>query len=231
MGSTRLPGKILLPLNSKGDSILKKIISTILSRYTADQIIVATSREPKDDLVADLAKSNNVNYHRGSENNVLERFYEVIGRFACNHVVRLTGDNPFVDIETLNEVLSSHISAGVDYSYSIGLPVGMNVEVISTPALRRTYSEATTEADFEHVTHYIRRNREDFKVAEIDKSSSALPHHLRLTVDTPEDYHLAKELVALSATQSCTPDISFLKAVYRHRPNLFQINQHVTQRS
>ena len=142
MGSTRLPGKIMMKLPSNGEhSILKHIIIALKKSKSVDFIVLATSHEKEDDVLESFAKAENILFSRGSSSNVLQRFYETNVKHGFDHILRVTADNPFVDYELIDQSVKNHLESGADYSKTIGLPVGMNLEVFSKHAL-----DATMEA-------------------------------------------------------------------------------------
>lgn len=192
LGSERLPNKALLPLPfAGGPTLLGHVISRAKAAKSIDTVVVATTKRSDDDAIHAFCQYNQVDCFRGSEENVLERFYTTAQKYKLDVVVRLTGDNPFIMPSTIDEAVTRHVAAGLDYTITEGLSLGTNVEVVSFSALERAASKATEAADREHVTPYIRREQ-GFKKQSI-KYSSALSS-LRLTVDYPSDYALANLL-------------------------------------
>ncbi|GAB3197256.1 spore coat polysaccharide biosynthesis protein SpsF (cytidylyltransferase family) [Pontibacter aydingkolensis] len=192
LGSERLPNKALLPLPfSGGPTLLQHVISRAKAAQSLATIIIATTEKTADDAIHTFCQDNQTDCFRGSENDVLERFYTTAQKYKLNVVVRLTGDNPFIMPATIDEAVAKHLAAGVDYTITEGLPLGTNIEVLSFSALERAAREATAEADHEHVTPYIRREQ-GFKRQSINYTSAL--SSLRLTVDYPSDYALANLL-------------------------------------
>lgn len=190
MGSSRLPGKVLMSLPfCSNTTVLAHIINRLKKVRKINSIIVATSINTSDDSIVDEVNKNKVAVYRGSEEDVLERFYQVACKDSLHTIIRLTSDNPCVDQTILQEIIDKHINTNADYTKTIGLPLGMNFEIISFPALEMAYKEATSPEEREHVTPYIIKNKTKFRQEIIDfNSNSSLTENLRLTIDYPNDY-------------------------------------------
>jgi len=197
MGSSRLPGKTLKILKDK--PLIMYVIER-LKLIDNCKIVILTSDTLKDDVLEKWCKNNNILCFRGSEENVLERYYQAAQFYKADNIIRATGDNPLVDPYLANELLKKHIKYNADYSSNkseIGsnLPDGLGVEIFIFEALKISMEKSTQEHHFEHVNEYILENKDKFKiykdsnVAElIDKS------HIRLTVDTPEDFKVVEKI-------------------------------------
>ncbi|WP_299824490.1 glycosyltransferase family protein [uncultured Pontibacter sp.] len=192
LGSERLPNKALLPLPfSGGPTLLQQVVTRAKAAQSIATVIVATTEKPSDDAIHTFCQDNQVECFRGSEDDVLERFYTTAQKYKLDAVVRLTGDNPFIMPEIIDEAVTKHLAAGADYTITEGLPLGTNIEVMAFSALARAAREATEAADREHVTPYIRREQ-GFNRQSINYTSTL--KSLRLTVDYPSDYALANLL-------------------------------------
>src|SRR5688572_30687724 len=112
--SSRLPGKVLKPL--AGAPMIQRQIERLRRAKGVDDLVLATSHEPSDDPIAELAKKIDVNCFRGSLNDVLDRFYQAARALNPTHVLRLTGDCPLSDPDVVDKVLSEHIAGGADYT-------------------------------------------------------------------------------------------------------------------
>lgn len=193
VSSTRLPGKVLKPILDK--PMLELQIERIKRSRLIDKLILATSNESSDDPLEDLAKKLNINYYRGSLDDVLSRFYKAAIPYKPDHIVRLTGDCPLADPELIDEVIADHIAQNVDYtsnSLKPSYPDGLDIEVTKFSALMEAYNEAKLPSEREHVTPFIHKQPNRFKVNVI-----SCPHDyssLRWTVDEPEDFELVKQI-------------------------------------
>jgi spore coat polysaccharide biosynthesis protein SpsF len=188
MGSRRLPGKILMPL--AGAPMLHRLVERASRATCLDTLIVATTAEVKDDPVQEMCSARGYNCYRGSEDDVLARMIGAAGQ--SDIVVRLTGDNPFVDGSLIDRVVQGLLDAGPDCVYASniqqsGYPYGLYVEVARMDALKRGL-ESSDPKDHEHVTWHIRQAPDTYtQVTIVSDIVFAVPS---LTIDTPEDYQL-----------------------------------------
>lgn len=186
MGSMRLPGKILRPLNRT--TLLGSILLRLSQLKHPATTVIATTDAPKDDAVEAFCRDNGVICFRGCEANVLERFYRCAQRYKFDHVVRLTGDNPFPDIEELDNLIELHYRTGGAFSHSFpSLPVGVGAEIFTFSALERSFLEGKAPHHLEHVDEYMLENPGQFKTTVLEVESGKRRHDIRLTVDTEED--------------------------------------------
>ena len=197
MGSTRLPGKILMPLGSK--SLLEHILARLgRLRHTAQRVI-ATSEAPQDDVVAQFCAAHAVACFRGSEQNVLDRYYRCASRYGFRQIVRVTGDNPFLDIEELDNLIALHLAQGSDFAHSFPvLPVGCGSEIFTFAALEKSWREGAAPHHLEHVDEYMLEHPELFATALLRVNGAKHRPEVRLTVDTPDDYQRACYIVEKS---------------------------------
>ncbi len=161
MGSTRLPGKVLMDINGK--SILENLIERVSSSKTIDKIIVATTTNTEDDVLEIFCKERNINYYRGSDWDVLDRFYEAALLFKPDNVIRITSDCPLHSHKVIDFVVNAYLESGSDYfSNSNNEPEfiedGFDTEVFSFKALEIAWKEAKMLSEREHVTPYIKKN-------------------------------------------------------------------------
>jgi spore coat polysaccharide biosynthesis protein SpsF len=191
LGSRRLPGKALLDLG--GTSILERCLRR-LDASKAGAVILATTCRPEDDALERTAIAAGFAVFRGSETDVLGRFIRCAEKFALDVVVRATADNPGVDVQAPGRLLSAMSADGADYVWEDGLPYGAAVEVVTTAALTRAAQETAEPADREHVTPFVRRRSDLFRVMRLDAPSSLARRDVRLTVDTPQDLRRVREL-------------------------------------
>ena len=190
-GSTRLPGKALLPLPLGGPAtVLGQVLARARRAWPGAVVLVATSTAPADDAVATAAQRAGAAVFRGDEQDVLGRFAGAAAAHALDVVVRLTGDNPALDPAFLAQAVRHHLSTGADYTHTTGLPLGCNLEVIDASALARTAAEASASAEREHVTPYLRRHPTQFRLETLALAVPGLPAATRLTLDYPSDYAL-----------------------------------------
>ncbi len=189
--STRLFGKILfkLPFNSNF-TVLEQVIKRCKKVDNVDEIIIAITNKKNDNVLEKITKVEGIKIFRGNERNVLERFYYTAKMYKFDIIIRLTGDNPCIDPLLIGTILEKHIRNGADYTKTEGYPIGMNVEVFNFNALEKAYKNATKDYEKEHVTPYINRNSQIFKINEIKAPKELYVPDIRVTLDTEEDYAL-----------------------------------------
>ncbi|USF26723.1 8-amino-3,8-dideoxy-manno-octulosonate cytidylyltransferase [Firmicutes bacterium ASF500] len=191
MSSTRLPGKVLR--NLCGQPILYHIVQRIRSVQSVDTIVIATSQNKSDDPIAEFAHENQVCCFRGSETDVLDRFFQAARTFGAEPddiVMRLTADNPFVDPNVCEELLSYFKGSNFSYASAGGYPLGVGAEVFTFRALAEAHENGRQPYEREHVTPYMYREGQNPGKLNSPKDYSAV----RLTVDTEEDYEVAQIL-------------------------------------
>ncbi len=196
MTSARLPKKVLMDLGG-GKSVLWHIIDRLRAAKKLDDIVLAIPDAKTDDILEEFALANNVHFFRGSGNDVLARYYEAAKKFGCDTIVRVTADNPLVDPEIIDLSIVKHQQSGADYTSNKIIhtfPWGLDVEVISFATLEKAHQAATESYQKEHVTIYIYEHPEIFKLESVEASGVFRRPELRLTVDTPEDWQLMKEI-------------------------------------
>jgi spore coat polysaccharide biosynthesis protein SpsF (cytidylyltransferase family) len=198
-GSTRLPGKILKKI--EGKTLLQIHIDRIKKSKLVDEIIIATTLNQEDSEIADLAIECKVKFYRGSENDVLDRFYQSVKSIKPDYIVRLTSDCPLIDPVLIDEVIQSALDKKVDYYANVIeelYPDGQDIEVFTFNSLKRAWHEAKLLSEREHVTPYI-RNNSSYKGGSMFSSDNhkiiTNYNHVRLTVDEEMDFQVIKKLI------------------------------------
>ena len=214
--STRLPGKALEVV--AGRTILEHCLRRLIKAGVA-HVVLATTWEPEDDVLAVIARRLGVGVYRGESADVLARFASAARFFELDPVLRATGDNPAVDVQAPGRVLAALRLTAADYVTESGLPYGAAVEGMTAAALYSAAELAQDAYDREHVTPFIRTNRHTFNVAEVNAPASLTRPELRLTVDTREDLDKVREL--FFRTQSDDPSLSSLIAASGGREPLY----------
>jgi spore coat polysaccharide biosynthesis protein SpsF len=228
MGSKRLPGKTMKKICSK--SILEHVIERAKAIEGVSKVVVATCNEKVNQQIIELAAKMKVHSFVGSEDNVLERFYQVQQKFGGEFVVRITADNPFTDVDYASMAVEIATESGADLSSIQNLPLGTAVEVIRSGALEEAYNMSSTAYHFEHVTPYIKEHPELFSIQRHPIKLKNSFKDLRLTVDTAEDLKLAEKIFKecyKGEPFSVQDAIDFLEK----NPKLLSLNKNVKQRS
>lgn len=204
-GSSRLPGKVLKEIN--GRSLLQIHLDRLKQCANVSDIIVATTIKEEDDIIYNNAIEWGFKASRGSELNVLDRFYEAVKDSAPKWIVRVTSDCPLLDPRLVDAVIAYAQDNNYDY-VSNGLianfPDGQDVEVFTFSALKLAWKNATLGSELEHVTPYI-INNSDFRGGHLFKSANYPCEkefaHIRMTVDEPQDFKVIKHLIENLGTQ------------------------------
>lgn len=190
MGSTRLPGKVLKPI--AGKALLDHVLGRLSLLAYPVKVVVATSNLPQDDAIARHCQSSGVTVFRGNETDVLDRYFQCARENCFEHVVRLTADNPFTDMQELRRLIEQHLAQGNDYTHSFGvMPMGVGAEIFTFRALERSAQEGHAPNHREHVNEYIQEHPEVFRIGELEVPDAKRCPALRLTVDTEADYQRA----------------------------------------
>lgn len=193
MASTRLPGKILLDL--AGRPLLERVVLRAKKARQVDMVVVATTESPGDDKTVEECRRMGVASFRGSEVDVLDRFYRAAGAFDAGAIVRLTADCPLLDPQVIDRVVGIFHSGDFDYvsnTLEPTYPDGLDTEVFSRAALEQAWREAALSSEREHVTPYIWKHPELFRLANVRNDPDL--HEMRWTVDEPEDLELARRI-------------------------------------
>ncbi|PAJ72200.1 hypothetical protein CJF42_22530 [Pseudoalteromonas sp. NBT06-2] len=226
MGSTRLPGKVLKPL--LGKPMLAHQISRIKKCTKIDKLVIATSNLEQDNDIYKLAQSFNIPCYRGSQDNVLKRFYEASLVYSPTHIVRLTADCPVIDAKLIDDVIALHLSENNDYTANCEenkytFPDGLDVEIFSFQALLSSYKNATNKSDLEHVTPYIIEHSDIFKLGILHQEENW--SYMRLTVDNIEDFQLIEHIYKALYEKNNDFDRFDIKEFLDSHPELIKLNQ------
>lgn len=194
-GSTRFPNKVFALIDGK--PLLCHVVNRLKYATKIDDIIVATTVSEKDDKIEEWCKENNVLCFRGSEENVLNRYYSASEAFPSDYVVRITADDPFKEPKVIDAVITKLIEEGYDHvtnNLPPSFPEGLDCEAFKKSALDRSEKEAETAFEREHVTQYIYHHPEIFKIGNVSNPENL--SYLRWTVDKDVDFEMVKAVYA-----------------------------------
>jgi len=227
MDSTRLPGKVLKELC--GQPVLFHIIQRVKRVKSVNNTIIATSKNESDHLIAEFAQNQDVCCFRGSEEDVLERFYQAaqaLGAEPNDVIIRLTADNPFVDPDICMDLLSYFNKNSFTYAGAFHYPLGIGAEVFTFQALEEAYRNAQKPYEREHVTPYMYRAGQVYGKMYAPVNYSGI----RLTVDTPADYKVAQ--IIYSSLYPVKKDFGLPEIIdfLRKYPDIAAINKEVHQK-
>lgn len=227
LGSTRLPGKVLMPLDIH--PVLGWVLTATQAAKGIDEVVVATSELEQDNPIATYCAYEKVRCVRGSEQDVLSRFIKVAEETGGDVFVRITGDCPLIDPHVISEVVKLRELTGSDYASCIDPPTypdGLDVEVFTRTALEAAHAEARRPSDRDCVTRFISRNRYRFKAANLTCPLPGLVKE-RWVLDTAEDYKFCQEIAARIKTYP--PSYLDILEILKKEPELRSINGHLTR--
>lgn len=228
MSSTRLPGKVMLPL--AGKPMLWHVVMRSKQSRLAERVIVATSTDPSDDPIETWCKQNAVDCFRGSLNDVLDRFYQCAVAFKLTAIVRITSDCPLVDQGIIDQGIKKLNDHSIDIDYVSNVlnrtfPRGLDCEIFTLAALSEADAHATSTDEREHVTPWIVAHTKTL-VLDVDPSFYG---HFRLTVDEQADYDLMTQLYDRFYQENQLLDTKEIIAYLNQHPESVS-NQHIEQK-
>lgn len=210
MSSTRLPKKVLLPLGNK--TVLENVINRVRQAKLISNIIVATSVEFADDVLEKFCLEKKINCFRGDSDDVLDRYYQTARQFKVEHICRITSDCPLIDPVVVDKAAGIYLTGKYDYianNHPIATyPDGLDTEIFSFFALKKTWKEASLPSEREHVTSYIWKNPDKFKIYNL-KNNKDLSGY-RLTIDEEKDYKLLQAIFSQVKDLTTINIINFL---------------------
>ena len=231
VGSTRLPKKVLKDICGK--TVLEHDIERLKRVKNIDQVVIATTIEEKDIEIVKEANRLGVSCFRGSESDVLARYYYTAKEFNADVVVRVTSDCPLLDSEVTGNVIQYYLDNNEKYDYVSNtlertFPRGLDTEVFSFKALEKAFNEADLESDREHVTPYIWRNSDIFRNFQYKRKNDY--SDLRLTLDTEEDLKLIEEVYNELYSKKSDFNLNDIINLFIKRPELKLINAEIEQK-
>ena len=197
MGSKRLQGKVLMNID-ENLSVLELLIRRVKLSKFSDCIIIATTPDDRNLEIIEIAKKFNLFYFIGSEENVLERYYNAALKFSVDIIIRITSDCPFVDPTIIDEMILFFQENAYDYIMNLDIatnfPAGFDTEIFSFKALETIYRLSKTKKEKEHVTIFVQNRPELFSIFYFDDINLKVPENLRLTIDYKEDIFMIREV-------------------------------------
>ena len=227
MGSSRLPGKTLMELENK-KTTLDFVIEQLSFSKLINRVVIATTSLDEDNVIEQKVKSLGINCFRGSETDVLDRYYRCAKEFEMKTIVRITADCPIIDPTIVDKVIEQFQSGNYDYAANIifrTYPVGTDTEIFSFNSLEKCWNEAKQPSEREHVTPFMRNKNSNFKIENIQNDQDL--SHLRWTLDLKEDLILIREIVSkIKNRPILTSDVLDL---FSKEPRLISINEHLAK--
>ena len=210
--------------------MLEHLLSRAKRAKILDKIIIATTDNPEDKAVAELAEKCGADFFRGSEEDVLDRYYQAAKKFGAEHIVRITGDCPLVDPKVIDDVVNFYLQNQDKYDYVSNVhpptyPDGMDVEVFPFKLFKRVRKEARLKSEIEHVTPYFYNHPEIFRIGNMKykKDVSAI----RLTVDNPEDLIFVEKVFSAVSSKNPNFGLEEILEYLEQNPDLLGMNKHI----
>lgn len=235
MGSSRLPGKVLMPI--LGKPTLWHIVRRLHQVEEIDEIVVATSYLERDDPIASFCNDHSIYCFRGNEADVLDRFYKAASSVQATTIIRITGDCPLIDPKLISRLIDFYFQNNLQYSgvaagagvaddeFYGRYPDGLDAEIFSFKALKKAWEKADGILFREHVTPYIWKHPEKFKT-EVFKCQNNDYSNLRWTMDNPEDYELINSIYENLYPKNPAFDMYDILQLMKKEPHIFKKNQH-----
>jgi spore coat polysaccharide biosynthesis protein SpsF len=229
MGSTRLPGKVLKDLG--GETVLARVVSRLRRATRVDEIVVATTDSAADDAIVRECHRLKVSSFRGSENDVLDRYYQAAQVCAARTVVRITSDCPVIDPQLVDETVRVFQQQRGDYAsnaFPRTYPQGLDAEIFTVAALEQAWRDAHEPHEREHVTPYFYEHPELFRLVSLRGETNCSQY--RWTLDTAEDLELLRAIYARFRNQD---DFSWSEVIQlmEREPELTELNSGVVQKA
>jgi len=231
MGSIRLPGKVLKKVLDK--PLLEYQIERVKRAKHIDKIVIATTTNDLDQPIIELCEKLSTSYFCGDENDVLARYYEAAKIYKADIIVRLTSDCPIIDPNVIDKLIEYFTKNQSKYDYvsntlNRSYPRGMDVEVLSFKCLTESYLEAKIQSEREHVTPFIYKNLDRYRVGNINYSENQSLH--RWTVDTMEDFNLIKKIIEELYPENNFFTLEDTLTLLKKHPDWSLINNHIKQK-
>jgi spore coat polysaccharide biosynthesis protein SpsF len=231
MTSTRLPGKVLLPV--LGKPLLELLIERLKRATVLDAIVLATTRNASDDVIETLAHRLGAGCFRGSEEDVLDRVRQAAHENSADVIVEVTADNPLIDPALLDTVVRTYLRNDADYVSNLlrrTYPRGMEIQVFSTAVLDRVAGLTLDPVDHEHVSLYIYEHPEIFSLLNVESGLPERYSDIRLTVDTKEDFALITKIFESLYPDNPAFTLQDIIALLDNRKDYLEINRSIVQK-
>jgi len=224
--SSRLPKKAISKIEDQ--TLIEHLIDRMKSVKNIFKVIVCTSTNPQDDVLEDISRKKGIECFRGSENNVIERFYLASKKYNPDLIIRTTGDNCLVSTEFIEEAITKHIENKADYTTTEKLPRGGKAEVISFSTLIKLLEYSEDPNSSEYMTWFL-DNPDIFRVQKLNVKPEWDRPNYRITCDTPNDLKLIKEIYSRLYKQGNIVDFSSVIKLLDNNPDLVALNKEVKQ--
>jgi len=224
MGSSRLPGKVMKEI--RGKPVISYLIERLRYCNTIDRIVIASTISKLDDPIVQFCIENKILHYRGSEDDVLDRFYQASLVYKATHIVRLTADCPLIDPNLIDFLISSFFKTKLDHM-SLGptYPEGLDAEIFNFTSLEKSWKNAKLKTEREHVTTHIWSNPTQFKCKILRHSSDYSKY--RVTIDEPADFDVVKAIIGALYKKNKVFHLEEIVQYLDSHPEVFHLNKDI----
>ena len=237
MGSSRLPGKVMSKAGN-GNTVLDYLINQLKHSKLINKIIIATTTNKQDDIIIEFAKKNDIEFFRGSENDLLDRYYQCAKNFSSTTILRITSDDPLIDPTIIDDLIRNFQENNYDFASietsvenkmnidksknltSYPYPMGLNAQIFSFSTLEKTWNNSILPSEREHVSPYMMKNSDTFRQFHL-KNKMKIPS-IRLTIDKENDLELFRNIISKISERPIL--LQHILELYSNEPKLFEIN-------
>ena len=226
VGSTRLPNKVMKYLENK--TVLEHVVSRVKRSSLIDEVFVATTINKNNLPLIQLCSSKNIRVFCGSEDDVLDRFYQLAKLIRPSHIVRITSDCPVIDPDVIDFIIRTHVELNSDYTSNTiidSYPDGLDTEIFSYSALERSWKESNLLSEREHVTPYIKKHPELFLIKSVESKINYASK--RWTLDTELDYEFLKSIFHLLFSKNHFFSMAEILRLLERNPSLEKVNANI----
>lgn len=228
MDSKRLPGKVMMPL--LGKPILWHVVNRLKHSKKIEKIIIATTNNDIDRNIVEFSDNNNIDFFCGSEEDVLDRYYQASVKFNLKHIVRVTSDCPMIDPQVTDKVIGEYIGKSGEVNYTSNIhpptyPDGLDTEVFSFTALETAWKKAKKKYQREHVTPFIWEQPNRFKLINVVNDEDL--SFMRWTVDEEKDFIFVEKVFKELHPKKEIFLMNDVLELLKKRPELSEINKDI----
>ena len=227
-GSTRFPNKVFTMIDGK--PLIWHVVNRLEYTKSIDDIIIATTTNIIDDEIETWCKNNRIKYYRGSEDNVLNRYYMASKKYPSDVIVRITADDPFKEPAVIDKVVRTYLDGNFDYvtnNYPPTFPEGLDCEVFSADLLRKMEKESNDDYEREHVTQYVFRHANNFSIGNVKNDVDL--SYLRWTIDTKDDLKMVNAIYANRIKENELLLMDEILDILNINPEIKNINSNVAR--
>jgi spore coat polysaccharide biosynthesis protein SpsF (cytidylyltransferase family) len=228
MGSSRLPNKVMKKV--LGRPLIAYLLDRVSQAKRIDKVVLATTTKPEDDGLVEYIDSIGYDVFRGSEDDVLSRYYEAFKSINSNDnknaIVRITGDCPLIEAELIDRVIGKYVDENMDYvALSADFSEGLDVEIFSEKLLTQAFNEAKLPSEREHVALFFHNNKSLFNMYRVQNNSD--DSNYRITVDEEQDFVVVKSIIEYFSNNDLAMNIQNIKDYLDNNPSIYNLNANI----